>query len=97
MDVNKMDDDNDLTPYEKAVLFACCDANNFSLHSHVPPEYVRKRIKNIPAKYIKKAFKTLFAKGYILKHPARRSGMTIQLTKKGLQVGLVILDEIRET
>jgi len=32
----------DLTETEKAVLLACCDANNFSLGSHVPIEAIAK-------------------------------------------------------
>ena len=35
----------DLNAFEKAVLLTCCDANNYSLSSHVPIEAITKRLR----------------------------------------------------
>jgi len=77
----------DLTETEKTVLFVCCDANNFSLGSHIPIEAITKRVKKeIRSKYIKISIKKLISNGFIIKHPTRGK-MTYQLSKMGLKAG----------
>lgn len=77
----------DLTEIERAVLLACCNANNFSLGSHVSIERIMRRLdKKIQRKYAKKDFKKLISNGFIVKHPTRGS-MTYELSPKGLKAG----------
>jgi len=76
----------DLITIEKEVLLTFCDANNYSLHSHVPIEAVTRRLRNLSSKLTKKAIKTLLTNGFIMKHPTRHK-ITYQLTKKGLHSG----------
>jgi len=78
----------DLTEIEKAVLLACCDANNFSLGSHVPIEAIKRRIGGIEgknkAKYINNVITKLLSNGFIIKKPTKNQ-TTYQLSKKGLE------------
>jgi len=84
---------DDLNTFEKSILLVCCDANNFSLRSHVPIEAIKRRIRNVPDKYIKKSIRILFSNGFIVKHPTGRSRNTIQHTKKGLKAGNLLKKE----
>ncbi len=83
---------NDLTEFEQFVLLVCCIANKFSLSSHVPQEAVIKRIRNIDGKMIKKALKSLKSNDFIGLHPTK-GGLTIQLTRKGLEAGNILKEE----
>jgi predicted transcriptional regulator len=85
----------DLTDIEKAVLLACCDANGFSLGSHVPIEAIKRKLHNIQAKYLNKAEKKLLANGFIVRHPTRNQ-MTYQLTKKGLEAGNKLKEDFQK-
>ncbi len=76
----------DLTTIEQEVLLTFCDANNFSLSSHVPLEAVSRRLRNLSSKLAKKAIKTLLTNSFIMKHPTRHK-ITYQLTRKGLHSG----------
>ena len=82
----------DLTTIEQEVLLTFCDANNFSLGSHVPLEAVARRLRNLSSKLTKKTIKTLLSNGFIMKHPTRHN-ITYQLSKKGLQAGNQIESE----
>lgn len=84
----------DLTEFECVVLLACCDANRFSLNSHVQLEKITRRIKGVSGKYIKKAIKLLLSNSFIRIHPVGRSRKSYQLNKKGLIAGMKIRDEI---
>ncbi len=83
----------DLTRIERMILLAFCDANNWSLSSHVPLEAVKRRIKNINPKVINKVIKLLNSNGFIIKHPTRHR-ITYHLSKKGLQAGNQINSEL---
>lgn len=77
----------DLTETEKAVLLVCCNANNFSLGSHIPIEAIKKGVKKeIRSKYVKISIKKLVSNGFIIKHPTRGK-ITYQLSRKGLKSG----------
>ena len=84
----------DLTELERLVLLACCDANRFSLSSHVQLEKITKRIVGVESKYIKKAIKLLLSNGFIRLDPVGRSRKTYQINKKGLVAATQIRDEI---
>lgn len=84
----------DLTEAERVVLLACCDANRFSLNSHVQLATITKRIKGLPGNYIKKVIKLLLSNGFIRLHPVGRSKKTYQLNRKGLNAGMQIRDEM---
>ncbi|MFX0104347.1 MAG: hypothetical protein ACFE75_02510 [Candidatus Hodarchaeota archaeon] len=75
----------DLNETEKAVLFACCDANNFSLKSRVPIEAIAKRVQ-ISGKFFKKVIRLLLSNGFIREHPSGRK-TTYELTRKGWKAG----------
>lgn len=77
----------DLTETEKAVLLACCDANNFSLGSHVPIEAIAKRVQDyVSGKFFKKAIRVLLSNGFIIKHPTRGK-ITYSLSRDGRDAG----------
>lgn len=76
----------ELNSFEKTVLLASCDANNFSLHSHVPIEAIKRRVQNMPSKLFNNAFKTLKSSGFVVEHKTR-GGKTYGISKKGLMSG----------
>lgn len=76
----------DLTILEREVLLVFCDANIFSLSSHIPLEAVKRRLRDLSPKLVKKAINLLLTNGFIMKHPTRHR-ITYQLTKKGLHSG----------
>ena len=84
----------DLTEAERLVLLACCDANKFSLSSHVQLETITRRIKGLSGKYVKKVIKLLLSNGFIRLHPVGRSKKTYQLNRKGLNAGIQIRAEL---
>lgn len=79
----------ELNTFEKTVLIACCKANGYSLSSHVPLGYIRKKIAKNHQKYFKKAFKTLVSSGFVIQHPASRN-VTYALSPDGLKAGYVL-------
>lgn len=76
----------ELTDIEKAVLLACCNANKFSLSSHVPKEAIMRGLRNLPPKYRKKGFNVLLTNGFIIKKPTGGQ-KTYRLSTKGLKAG----------
>lgn len=91
-----MTDLEDLSEDEKSVLLACCDANNFSLGSHVPKEAIMRKLQKLNPKYKKKAFNKLLSKGLIFKHPTKRQA-TYQLSKYGLNIGNNLKEDFKKT
>ncbi|MHA1755793.1 MAG: hypothetical protein ACTSVV_03415 [Promethearchaeota archaeon] len=85
----------DLNNFEKDVLLAICDANNFSTTSHVPIEAIMRRINRPQLKYFKKTFKTLLTNGFVQKHPVGRSRVTFNLTTKGKKAGMKISEQYK--
>ncbi len=87
MITKKMKELEDLTETEKAVFLACCDANNFSLRSHVPIEAIAKRIQDyVSGRYFNKAIRVLLSNGFIRKHPTKGK-TTYELTRNGWKEG----------
>ena len=85
-----MEELEDLNAIERSILLSCCDANKFSLGSHVPIEAIKRKTKINP-KDVKRILKTLVSNCFISKHPTR-GAMTYQLTKKGMIAGNQILN-----
>ena len=90
---------DDLNQMEKTVLLIFCYRVNFSLSAHLPRQGIVKNIGKSLAKgvkngkYVKKAFQELLKNRFIKSHPAGRN-MTFDLTKKGLQAGIMLKNEI---
>ena len=91
-----MTDLEDLSEDEKSVLLACCDANDFSLGSHVPKEAIMRKLQKLNPKYRRKAFKKLLTKGLISKHPTKRQ-TTYELSRNGLQIGNKLKEDFQRT
>jgi hypothetical protein len=83
----------ELTRYEKTVLLACGKANNFSLSSHVPIGYIRKKIEKKQQIYVKKIMKILVSSGFILESPAGRN-KTYKLSRDGLKACKLLKEEL---
>ena len=81
----------DLNNLERSVLLACCNANKFSLGSHVSIEIIRRKTSVNP-KDVKRILRMLISNGFISQHPTRGS-MTYQLTKKGWIEGCQIQNQ----
>ena len=81
-----------LNTFIKTVLIACCKANDYSLSSHVPIGFIRKKIAKNQQKYFKKAFKTLVSSGFIIQHPTGRN-VTYALSPDGLKAGKLLQKE----
>ncbi len=86
----------DLNTFERAVLLACCKANNYSLGSHVPLGAITRKIRGVSHKYIKKVMKLLVSNGFVITHPTRRN-VTYQMSKKGLEAGNILKKELENT
>ena len=76
----------DLTDVQKTVLVAFCDANKWSLSSHIPKEAIKGKVKKLNPKRVKKAISVLVSNGFIMKHPTKHK-ITYQLSQKGLKGG----------
>jgi len=59
----------DLTDVQKTVLVAFCDANKWSLSSHIPLEAIKNKVRKLNPKRAKKAISVLVSNGFIMKHP----------------------------
>jgi len=82
----------ELNTFEKRVLLACCEANEFSLGSHVSIKKIRKKIDKKQQKYLKKAMRTLISSGFVLEHPTRGE-MTYRLSRDGRNACFIIKKE----
>ncbi len=87
----------DLTQIELRILVRFCEANNYSLSSHVPIEAVNLKLKGenskyIRHKYIRRAIEELRASGFIVKHPTGRQ-TTYNISKKGLRAGTILRND----
>ncbi len=81
-----------LNTFEKTVLNACCNANNYSLSSHVPKGFIRKKMAKNQQKYFNRAFKTLISSGFIIQRPTSRN-VTYALSPNGLKAGNLLKKE----
>jgi len=83
----------ELNNYEKAVLSACGKANKYSLRSHTPIGYIRKKIEKKQRPFVNKAMKKLVSSGFILEHKARRN-ITYGLSPDGLKACNILKKEL---
>jgi len=82
----------DLTEIERRVLVQFCQANNYSLSSHIPIEAVNLNIRGVHPKHIRRAVKELISSGFILKHPTGRQ-TTYKISRDGLRGGNRLREE----
>lgn len=82
----------DLTQIERRILVRFCQANNYSLSSHVPIQAVNLIVKGVHPKHIKRVVKMLISSGFVLKHPTRNQ-MTYKISIDGLKGGNILKNE----